>query len=107
MLGAEECVAPRATFGPGMGATRQYNSRCDYVETTQQIRERSCMYRAFIGQAIGVVCIPLWIGAVVYFMSRAATPNASDAGNWFVGFVVLTVVFIAIMTFWGRFFRQE
>ncbi|HEY8287401.1 MAG TPA: hypothetical protein VIJ28_23685 [Chloroflexota bacterium] len=65
------------------------------------------MFKGFIGQTVGVVCIPLWLGMTVYFMSRAATPNASDAGNWFIGFVLLTVLFIAIMVFWKRVFDQE
>ena len=37
----------------------------------------------FLGQAVGVICIPLWLGFVVYAMSRAAVPNATDSGNWF------------------------
>jgi hypothetical protein len=43
----------------------------------------------------------------VYFMSRAADITATDQGNWFVGFVLLTIVFIAVMTFWRRFFGEE
>ncbi len=65
------------------------------------------MLRDIIGQAIGIVCIPLWLGMTVYFMSRASATGATDAGNWFVGFVVLTLVFIAIMVYWGRVFRAE
>jgi hypothetical protein len=60
--------------------------------------------KAFLGQAVGVVSIPLWLGFVVYAMSRAAEPNATDSGNWFAGFVAATVVFVAIMAFWRRVF---
>ena len=62
------------------------------------------MYKSVVGQAVGVVSIAAWLGMAVYFMSRASDTSASDQGNWFVGFVVLTLVFIAIMTFWRRGF---
>jgi hypothetical protein len=62
------------------------------------------MFRAFIGQAVGVATIPAWVAFTVYAMSRASTPNATDAGNWFLAFAIVTVVFIAIMTFWRRVF---
>jgi hypothetical protein len=65
------------------------------------------MLRDIIGQAVGIVCIPLWLGMTVYFMSRASATGATDAGNWFVGFVALTLVFIAIMVYCRRFFRTE
>jgi hypothetical protein len=73
----------------------------------QRNEERSLMVKGVVGQAVGVVCIPLWVGMTVYFMSRAATPNATDAGNWFVGFVALTVLFVAVMVFWDRVFAGE
>jgi hypothetical protein len=65
------------------------------------------MLRDIIGQAVGIVSIPLWLGMTVYFMSRASATGATDAGNWFIGFVAFTLVFIAIMVYWGRFFRTE
>ncbi len=68
---------------------------------------REGMLRDTIGQAIGVVSIALWLGMTVYFMSRTAATGATDTGNWFLGFVVLTLVFIAVMVYWGRFFRSE
>jgi hypothetical protein len=73
---------------------------------------RSCweagkVLKGFLGQLVGVIAIPLWLGMTVYFMSRAAEPNATDAGNWFAGFVVFTVIFIGLMAFWGRIFRDE
>ena len=64
------------------------------------------MVKGFVGQAVGVMCIPIWIGVTVYSMSRASTPNATDAGNWFVGFVVLTVAFVAVMVYWDRIFVE-
>ena len=65
------------------------------------------MFKGLIGQVVGVVSIPLWLGMTVYFMSRAAVANAPDAGNWFVGFVLLTVLFLVVMTYWNRFFASE
>jgi uncharacterized membrane protein len=65
------------------------------------------MLREFIGQAIGVVSIAGWLGMTVYFMSRTSATGATDSGNWFVGYVVFTLIFIAIMVYWGRFFRTE
>jgi EamA domain-containing membrane protein RarD len=70
-------------------------------------RSGGVMFRAVVGQAVGVVSIACWLAFAVYFMSRAAEPNASDAGNWFLGFVLLTVAFILVMTFWRRFFGDQ
>jgi|GEM_PF-1340510 len=65
------------------------------------------MLKEFLGQAVGVVSIASWLGATVYFMSRAATPNAQDIGNWFAFFVIITVLFIGVMAFWRRAFDEE
>lgn len=65
------------------------------------------MLRDVIGQGVGIVSIAAWLGMTVYFMSRAAATGATDAGNWFFGYVVFTLIFIAIMVYWGRFFRGE
>jgi hypothetical protein len=62
--------------------------------------------RGFMGQAVGVVSIPLWLGSSVYFMSRAASPTATDTGNWFAAFVIVTVAFAGLMSFWSRIFRE-
>jgi ABC-type nickel/cobalt efflux system permease component RcnA len=62
--------------------------------------------RDVLGQVVGVVSIALWLGMTVYFMSRAADPTATDTGNWFAGFVVLTIVFVGVMAFWRRAFDQ-
>jgi hypothetical protein len=64
------------------------------------------MFRGFMGQAVGAVCIPVWIALTVYFMSRVATPNAADAGNYFLAFAITTVIFIVIMTYWRRLFAE-
>lgn len=64
------------------------------------------MFRGFIGQVVGIASIPLWLALTVYFMSRASVPNATDSGNWFVAFAATTLVFVAIMTFWRRFFAE-
>jgi hypothetical protein len=63
--------------------------------------------KGFIGQTVGVVSIAAWLGMAVYFLSRAAEPNAADAGNWFAGFVVFTVLFVGIMAFWKRVFDDR
>ena len=65
------------------------------------------MLKGFLGQAVGVISIPLWLGGSVYFMSRAADPTATDTGNWFAYFIVATVVFLGIMAFWNRVFREQ
>ncbi len=65
------------------------------------------MLRGFMGQLVGVVSIPLWLASSVYFMSRAADPTATDTGNWFAAFVIVTVLFVGIMSFWNRVFRLE
>ncbi|HWE64246.1 MAG TPA: hypothetical protein VHB98_21250 [Chloroflexota bacterium] len=62
------------------------------------------MLRGFIGQAVGVAAISVWLALTVYFMSRASTPNATDAGNYFLAFAAATVIFIVLMTYWRRFF---
>lgn len=62
------------------------------------------MFRGFVGQVVGVASISVWLALTVYFMSRAATPNATDSGNWFLAFAAITVIFIAIMTYWRRVF---
>ena len=62
------------------------------------------MGKGVLGQAVGVVSTALWLGMSVYFMSRAADPKATDTGNWFAGFVVFTILFIAVMVFWKRLF---
>jgi hypothetical protein len=64
------------------------------------------MFRDFLGQVVGVAAIAVWLALTVYFMSRAATPNATDSGNWFLAFAVVTVVFIALMTYWRRIFAH-
>jgi ABC-type nickel/cobalt efflux system permease component RcnA len=63
--------------------------------------------RGFMGQVVGVISIPLWLGSSVYFMSRAADPTATDTGNWFAAFVIVTLVFVGIMSFWNKLFREE
>lgn len=65
------------------------------------------MMRAILGQAIGVASVSVWLALTVYFMSKAATPNASDAGNWFLWFALVTVGFVLIMTFWSRAFGEH
>lgn len=65
------------------------------------------MMKDIVGQAVGVASISVWLAFAVYFMSRAAVPNASDSGNWFVGFALLTVAFLAIMTYWKRIFGDK
>ncbi len=65
------------------------------------------LFKSILGQTVGVVSIAAWLGMVVYFMSRAADATATDQGNWFVGFAVLTLVFVAIMAFWRRVFAEE
>ena len=65
------------------------------------------MVRAVLGQAVGVASVSIWLSLTVYFMSRAATPNATDAGNYFMYFALVTVVFVAIMTFWSRLFGEQ
>jgi len=65
------------------------------------------MFRAILGQAVGVASIGLWLPLTVYFMARASEPNVTDAGNWFLAFALLNIAFIAIMAYWRRFFAQE
>lgn len=65
------------------------------------------MLRAILGQAVGVASVSVWLSLTVFFMSKAAVPNASDAGNWFLYFALITIAFILIMTFWRRFFGEE
>jgi len=64
------------------------------------------MYRAVLGQAVGIASISSWLGLTVFCMSKAATPNASDSGNWFILFALITCAFIAIMAFWRRMFGE-
>lgn len=65
------------------------------------------MFKSVVGQGVGVLSIAAWLGMAVYFMSRAADYTATDQGNWFVGFVLFTLVFIAVMAFWRRYFGDE
>jgi hypothetical protein len=65
------------------------------------------MFRDVLGQTVGVVAIASWLGLVVYCMSRAATPNATDSGNWFILFALITVVFVGMMAYWKRVFAKE
>jgi hypothetical protein len=73
----------------------------------EQYWEAAGVLKGFIGQTVGVVSIALWLGMAVYFMSRAAVPNATDTGNWFAGFVVFTVLFVGVMAFWKRLFDDR
>ena len=57
-----------------------------------------------VGQVVGIASISVWLALTVYFMSRAATPNATDAGNFFLAFAGVTVIFILIMSYWRRLF---
>lgn len=65
------------------------------------------MVRAILGQAVGVASISLWLALTVYGLSRASTPNASDAGNWFLYFAIVTVAFVLVMTYWSRLFGER
>jgi len=65
------------------------------------------MFRGFIGQAVGVVSITVWLALSVYFLSRASEPNVTDGGNWFLYFALLTIAFVAVMSYWSRFFSEE
>lgn len=65
------------------------------------------MFKSIVGQGVGVVSIAAWLSLSVYAMSRAADATATDQGNWFVAFVLLTLLFVAIMAFWRRAFGDE
>jgi hypothetical protein len=65
------------------------------------------MVRAILGQVVGVASISLWLALTVFFMSKASTPNAPDAGNWFFYFASVTIAFVLVMTFWSRIFGER
>jgi len=47
------------------------------------------MMKDVLGQVVGIASISVWLAFTVYFMSRAAEPNVSDSGNWFVAFALI------------------
>ena len=63
--------------------------------------------KGLMGQLVGIISIPLWLGGSVYFMSRAADPTATDTGNWYGYFIIITILFVGLMSFWNKIFRDE
>ena len=70
-------------------------------------REDDVVMKGLMGQLVGIISIPLWLGGSVYFMSRAADSTATDTGNWYGYFIIITILFVGLMSFWNKIFRDE
>jgi hypothetical protein len=114
MLKSNENAPARARFEPHHKApVLSIPSRRVQIERRLRrvawvsFKEDNVVLKGVMGQLVGIISIPLWLGGSVYFMARAADPTATDTGNWFAAFIVATIVFVGLMSFWNKIFRDE